>query len=156
MTPLPQKKATAIIAWQELNDRVRNFKEGEYGKFTNADWQNISVIYSELATLRADLQAANERVKELEEKLEAASGIALAGAESERRLADATTQFAALEADRRRMDVIVRCLTGSKWADVGAGLQWIRPEGSKYIGDDLSLRQTIDAALASTPAKEGK
>jgi hypothetical protein len=52
-TPLPSLTPTQI-AWEELNVRVSGRLEGEYGPFTNKDWQNISTIHTELAAANAE------------------------------------------------------------------------------------------------------
>jgi len=45
---------TLTNAWHELNARVRGKTEGEYGPFTNADWQNISILHKSIEDLEKD------------------------------------------------------------------------------------------------------
>jgi hypothetical protein len=47
----------ARAAWKRQNDRVSNRREGEYGPYTNQDWQDASLIWTELARLTTDLAA---------------------------------------------------------------------------------------------------
>ena len=56
-------------AWEALNERVRNKVDGEYGLFTNADWQNISTIHNAVSKLETELAAANAVIAKMREAL---------------------------------------------------------------------------------------
>jgi len=62
-----------------------------------------------------------------------------------------------LEKDKERLDAIYAIIAGSKWSELGA-LATLRPEDSKYVGDNVSFRQAIDAAITqlTQPKTEGK
>ncbi len=42
------------MAWKRLNERVRDKVEGQYGAFTNQDWQDISALQAALAAEQKD------------------------------------------------------------------------------------------------------
>ncbi len=46
----------ADSAWTHFNDRVRDRIEGEYGEFTNADWQAAVAMDAEIKALRSLLR----------------------------------------------------------------------------------------------------
>jgi len=50
-TPTPRTDA----AWKRLNERIHGKVEGEYGAFTNQDWQDISQIHEALSELQQRL-----------------------------------------------------------------------------------------------------
>lgn len=51
-----ETRRKADVAWTHFNDRVCDRIEGEYGEFTNADWQAACAMDGEIQALRARLR----------------------------------------------------------------------------------------------------
>lgn len=56
-----ETRGKADSAWTHFNDRVRDRIEGEYGEFTDADWQAAVAMDAEIKALRARLHSPEER-----------------------------------------------------------------------------------------------
>ena len=51
---------TETEAWTHFNNRVRDKTEGEYGEFTNADWQAACSLNRAIETIRRAAAAAEK------------------------------------------------------------------------------------------------
>lgn len=63
-SPATREHAAEGEWWQHFNDRVRGRVEGEYGPFTNADWQAACAAEREIAALRARISGLERVIEE--------------------------------------------------------------------------------------------